>query len=188
MSIALSTTFSSAYAALDFTGMQISFIIAVAQPQLDPVQRIERAEDFFAATNTAIRNGGNMASYSVTHDCVQTPPFESYRDAETYYATLAHECAHWTRHPSRLKRDFGRKRFGDDGYAMEELVAELESAFLSAYLDLTPEPREDHAAYIASWLKVLKKDKRAIFTAASHAQGAVDYLRSLTVPPLLNAM
>ncbi len=62
---------------------------------------------------------------------------------------------------------------------MEELVAELGSAFLSADLDLTPEPREDHAAYIASWLKVLKDDKRAIFTAASHAQRAADYLHGL---------
>ena len=59
---------------------------------------------------------------------------------------------------------------------MEELVAELGAAFLSADLDLTPEPRQDHAAYIASWLKVLHEDKRAIFTAASHAQRAADYL------------
>jgi len=57
------------------------------------------------------------------------PPFESFRDTESYYATLAHEETHWTRHPSRLNRDFGRKRFGDEGYAVEELVAELGSAF-----------------------------------------------------------
>jgi antirestriction protein ArdC len=57
---------------------------------------------------------------------------------------------HWTRHESRLNRDFGRKRFGDEGYAMEELVAELGAVFLSADLDLTPEVRADHAAYIAS--------------------------------------
>jgi antirestriction protein ArdC len=104
------------------------------------------------------------------------PPLESFRDAESYYATLAHECCHWTKHPSRLEREFGRKRWGDEGYAMEELVAELGSAFIAADLDLTPEPREDHAAYIASWLKVLKNDKRAIFTAASHAQRAADFL------------
>ncbi len=86
---------------------------------------------------------------------------------------------HWTRHPKRLERDFGRKRWGDEGYAMEELVAELGSAFLSADLDLTPEVRADHASYIASWLKVLKDDKRAIFTAAAHAQRAADYLNLL---------
>lgn len=159
---------------------------AVAEPQLDSVQRIERAESFFAATKAGIRHGGNMAYYSVTQDYVQMPAFESFRDAESYYATLAHECTHWTRHPSRLEREFGRKRFGDEGYAMEELVAELGSAFLSADLDLTLEPRTDHAAYIASWLKVIKDDKRAIFTAASHAQRAIDYLRSLTVSPLLS--
>ena len=102
--------------------------------------------------------------------------FETFRDAESYYATLAHELTHWTRHPSRLDRSFGRKRFGDEGYAMEELVAELGAAFLSADLGLTPEPREDHAAYIGHWLNVLKNDKRAIFTAASHAQRAADFI------------
>ena len=106
-------------------------------------------------------------------------PLKSFRDSESYYATLAHETTHWTRHPSRLDRDFGRQRFGDHGYAMEELVAELGAAFLSADLDLTPEVREDHAAYIGNWLTVLKSDKRAIFTAASHAQRAADFLHGL---------
>lgn len=87
--------------------------------------------------------------------------------------------SHWTRHPSRLDRDLGRKRWGDEGYAMEELVAELGSAFLAADLRITPEVREDHAAYIGSWLKVLKNDKRAIFTAAAHAQRAADFLQGL---------
>jgi antirestriction protein ArdC len=73
----------------------------------------------------------------------------------------------------------GRKKWGDEGYAMEELVAELGSAFLSADLGLTPEVRDDHAAYIGSWLKVLKEDKRAIFTAAAHAQRAAEFLHSL---------
>ena len=78
------------------------------------------------------------------------PPLESFRDAESYYATLAHECCHWTKHPSRLEREFGRKRWGDEGYAMEELVAELGAAFVCADLALSPELREDHASYIAS--------------------------------------
>ena len=149
---------------------------AKPEPKSDPVPRIARAESFFAATGADIRHGGARAYYSISTDHVQMPPFESFRDAESYYATLAHETTHWTRHPSRLDREFGRKRWGDEGYAMEELVAELGSAFLSADLDLTPELREDHAAYIASWIKVLKDDKRAIFTAASHAQRAVDFL------------
>ena len=86
---------------------------------------------------------------------------------------------HWTRHESRLDRDLGRKRFVYAGYAMEELVAEIGATFLCPDLGITPETRDDHAAYIASWLKVLKDDKWAIFTAASHAQNAADYLHGL---------
>jgi antirestriction protein ArdC len=78
-----------------------------------------------------------------------------------------------------LARDFGTKRFESEGYAIEELVAELGAAFLCADLDLTLEPREDHAAYIANWLDVLKADSRAIFTAATHAQRAADFINGL---------
>lgn len=152
---------------------------AVAEPRLDPAQRNAQADEFFAATRADIRHGGDRAYYAMAEDRVHMPPFESFRDADGYYATLAHELTHWTRHPSRLNREFGRKRWGDEGYAMEELVAELGAAFLSADLDLTPEPHEDHAAYIASWLKVLKNDPRAIFAAASYAQNAADYLAGL---------
>jgi antirestriction protein ArdC len=114
--------------------------LAPAAPRLDPVQRIDHAERFFAATGAAVRYGGDRAYYSISTDHVQMPNFEAFRDAESFYATLAHEQTHWTRHSSRLNREFGRKRFGDEGYAMEELVAELGAAFLSADLDLTPEP------------------------------------------------
>jgi antirestriction protein ArdC len=152
---------------------------APAQPPLEPLQRIARANEFFAATAADIRSGGAMAYYSAGTDHIQMPPFECFRDAESFYASLAHEMTHWTKHPKRLDRDFGRKRFGDEGYAMEELVAELGAAFLSADLDLTPDIREDHAAYIDGWLKVLKKDRRAVFTAASHAQRAADFLNGL---------
>jgi len=110
---------------------------------------------------------------------VQMPPFETFIDPESYYATLAHECTHWTRHPTRLNRDFGRKRWGDAGYAKEELVAELGAAFLCADLGLELTPREDHAAYVENWLQVLQADKRLIFTAAAHAQRAADFLHGL---------
>ena len=148
----------------------------VAEPVLDPVARIDHAERFFAGTGAAVRHGGNQAFYAGGSDHIQMPPFESFRDAESYYATLAHEVTNWTKHPSRLDRDFGRKRWGDAGYAREELVAELGAAFLASDLEITPEVREDHAAYIESWLQVLHNDKRAIFSAAAHAQRAVDYL------------
>lgn len=155
---------------------------AVATPAPDPLPRIARAEAFFASTGATVRHGGNQAYYMIAEDRVQMPPFEAFRDPESYYATLAHELTHWTRHRTRLDRDFGRKSWGDEGYAMEELVAELGAAFLSADLALTPEPRADHAAYIGSWLKVLKDDKRAIFSAAAHAQRAADFLAAFQNP------
>ncbi|MGY2849149.1 antirestriction protein ArdC [Bradyrhizobium sp. USDA 4509] len=144
-----------------------------------PIQRTTHADAFFAATGANIVHGGSRACYVPSTDNIHMPCIDFFRDAISYYATLAHECTHWTGHESRLNRDFGRKRFGDEGYAVEELVAELGGAFLSADLGLTPEVREDHAAYIASWIKVLKNDKRAIFTASSHAQHAADYLHAL---------
>ena len=152
---------------------------APAAPTLDPVARIAHAENFFAATGADIRHGGDRAYFAISADHVQMPPFETFRDAESYYATLAHECTHWTKHETRLNRDFGRKRWGDEGYAAEELVAELGSAFLCADLGLTPEPRADHASYIENWLRVLRNDKRAIFTAAGHAERAAAFLHGL---------
>lgn len=147
--------------------------------QTVPLKRMEQAEEFFANTKADIRTGGNQAYYACEADYIRVPRLECFKDAESHAATIAHELTHWTRHASRLNREFGRKRWGDEGYATEELVAELASAFLCADLCITPEVREDHASYIASWLKVLKDDKRAIFTAASHASKAVDYLHGL---------
>jgi antirestriction protein ArdC len=149
------------------------------QVQLTTVERNARAEAFFASTRADIRYRGDRAFYSCDGDYIQMPVIEAFRDAESFYATLAHESTHWTKHPSRLERDFGRKTWGDEGYAREELVAELGAAFLCADLDLTPQVRDDHASYIASWLTTLKNDKRAIFSAAAHAQRAADYLNSL---------
>jgi antirestriction protein ArdC len=143
------------------------------------VERIARAESFFTATKADIRYGGDRAFYSNDGDYIQMPVIEAFRDPESFYATLAHESTHWTKHPKRLDRSFGRKAWGDEGYAREELVAELASAFLCSDLGITPEVRDDHAAYIASWLQVLKNDKRAIFSAAAHAQKAVDFLHGL---------
>ena len=148
-----------------------------APPEVQP--RIEHVESFVCATGATVAHGGGRAFYSLKEDRVQMPHFAAFRDAPAYYATLIHELTHWTRHPKRLERDFGHKRFGDEGYAMEELVAELGAAFLCADLDLAPEHLEDHAAYIGSWLKALKDDKRAIFAAAAHAQRAADFLHGL---------
>ena len=145
-----------------------------------PLQkRIANADDLISKSKAKIRHGGNQAFYSSMDDFIQLPPFEAFKDPESFYGTACHEIVHWTKHQSRLNRDMGRKRFGDEGYAREELVAELGAAFLCADLAITPEVRDDHADYVGHWLKVLKNDKRAIFQAATHAQKAADYLNNL---------
>jgi antirestriction protein ArdC len=161
---------------------------AKAAPTLDPVARIDHAENFFAALGATIRHGGNRAFYRIAADAIQMPAFESFQDADSYYATLAHECTHWSGSKTRLDRDFGGHRFGSEGYAVEELVAELGAAFLCADLELALEPREDHASYIATWLKVLAADNRAVFTAAAHAQRAVEFInRNATAAAQVNS-
>ncbi len=155
---------------------------AKPEPRFSPIERIEHAETFFRNTKADIRHGGTRAYYAQEPDYIRMPPFEAFDTAESYYATLAHECTHFTKHPSRLARDFGRKTWGDEGYAEEELVAELGAAFLCADLELSLTPREDHAAYVAHWLTVLKNDKRAIFRAAAHAQRAADFLHGVQPP------
>jgi len=143
----------------------------------------EAAEGFVGATGARIEHGSAHACYQQNQDVIEMPNPEWFVDSETstaaesYYAVLLHELTHWTGAEHRLNRKFG-KRFGDQAYAMEELVAELGSAFLCASLGLSSEPREDHAAYVASWLEVLKRDNRAVFTAASMAQEAFGYLYS----------
>jgi antirestriction protein ArdC len=148
---------------------------APASPRLDVSARITRAECFFGATGVTLAHGQPclLPALDRKHRAATLRDFPRRRE---HYATLAHETTHWTAHESRLPRDFGTTRFGSEGYAIEELVAELGAAFLCADLDLAHEPREDHAAYIANWLEVLKSDNRAIFTAASHAQRAADFI------------
>ena len=148
-------------------------------------RRIERAHDFFASTGARVRYGGGEAYYAPGPDHIQMPSEESFPDIVDFYATRAHESVHWTRHPTRLNRDFGRKRWGDEGYAREELVAELGAAFLCADLGLDLRPRRDHADYIGDWLKVLKNDKRLVFQAAAFAQKACDCLHGLQ-PDVVN--
>ena len=146
------------------------------EPKLSHNERIARAEEFFANAGVQVRDGGNRAFYRPdTPEAVYMPGFDQFPDRVDYYSVLAHECTHWTSHVSRCDRQLG-KRFGDEAYAIEELIAELGSAYTMARLELELTPRADHSAYIASWLKVLKSDKRAVFTAASKAQQAADFM------------
>jgi len=128
------------------------------RPTDTPAGRIERADAFVAATDAVIRTGGSRACYIPSLDRIDMPAYASFHDtgtstaAEGYYATLLHELIHWTGPAHRCDRELG-KRFGDHAYAREELIAELGAAFLCADIGITPEPRADHASYIASWLE-----------------------------------
>jgi antirestriction protein ArdC len=160
-------------------GLPATFYPKHAAPEIEPPEkRIESLETFFSQTGAEVYQG-IKAAYSEATDRIEMPPFACFHSPEDYYSTLAHEVTHWTKHPTRLNRDFNRKRFGDEGYAKEELVAELGSCFLAADLGFAPKTLEEHAAYIQSWLQVLQNDKRFIFQAAAHAQKAVEYLGSL---------
>lgn len=147
--------------------------------ELDAVQSGPVLDDavqgFFDRVGARVLHGGDRAYYMPSADVVQLPPVTAFKDTSAYCATRAHELIHWTGHPSRLARESGQ-RFGDEAYAFEELVAELGAAFVCADLGLATEARDDHAAYLQHWLAVLRQDKRAIFTAASHAQRAADFL------------
>ena len=140
--------------------------------------RIATADKFFSALGASIEHGGDRACYMPHLDKIHMPSLAQFRDFSSYYAVLGHEHVHWTGAPNRLERDL-KSRFGTDSYAAEELIAELGSAFLCAHLGISAEPRSDHAAYVAAWLRVLRDDVRAIVTASAKAQEAVDFLVAL---------
>lgn len=160
------------------------YALPVPEAPTTIIEPIDAAEAFVSRTGASIAHGGSRAFYRPSTDSIQLPPREAFigsstsTAAESYYATLLHELTHWTSAETRCNRQLG-KRFGDQAYAMEELVAELGAAFLCADLAITDAPRADHAQYIDTWLQVLKADKKAIFTAASKASQAVTYLASL---------
>jgi antirestriction protein ArdC len=162
-------------------GLPDQYYKSAGRPAMPSVQRIAHADSFFANTGATIRHGGDKAYFAPALDLIQMPPFESFRDAESYTATLAHECVHWTAPAHRVNRDLSRYARDRSERAREELIAELGACFLSADLGIVPElePRADHASYLASWLEVLSNDKRFIFSAAAHAQRAVSYLHGL---------
>lgn len=160
----------SVFNASQVTGFRIPTV-----PKLSEGERIRGAEQVLFGVGANIVHGGASAYYGIDTDTIHVPRFDSFRDAVGYYATLAHELTHWTGAKPRLNRELGT-RFGSDAYAVEELIAEFGAAFLCARFNLSVEPRPDHADYIGDWLRVLKHDKKALFTAASKAQQATDWL------------
>ncbi len=162
-------------------------------PDQDPapppplIDCIARADALIAASGADVREGGHRAFYAPGEDFIMVPDralfvgSETMSATEAFYTTKLHELTHWTGHKSRLARDFSG-RFGSDAYAFEELIAGLGEAYLCADLGVTPQLRDDHAAYVASWLKVMRADNRAIFTAAAQAQKAADFLLAFIDP------
>jgi antirestriction protein ArdC len=151
-------------------------------PRLPESERIAHADAFFAALKIPIVFEGSEACYRPYIDTVFMPPFERFVDAASFYSTLGHECGHAVGHASRLNRDL-TGRFGSAKYAMDEVVCELTSSFVMADLGIAHRPREEHAAYLRSWLPVLKSDPRAIFTAAGKAQQAADWMHAQQPSP-----
>jgi antirestriction protein ArdC len=168
-----------------FNAEQVEGWAPPSAPKPNEVEIREHAETFIAATRADIRYGGDRAFYSVPEDYIGLPHPEQFVATETssatecFYSVHLHELIHWTGAAHRLARVL-RGRFGDDAYAMEELIAEFGAAFLCADLHVANEPRLDHACYVSSWLKVLNRDRNALFTAANKANAAIGYLALLT--------
>jgi antirestriction protein ArdC len=144
----------------------------------NPDGRDSLADEFLAATGADIREGHGEAFYVPSKDFVSMPAFEAFKGADHYYNVAFHELTHWTGHQARLDRDLSH-RFGTQAYAGEELVAELGGAFLCAEFGFDGDVR--NAGYVATWIELLKSDKRAFFTACNRASKAADYLRGLAL-------
>lgn len=140
--------------------------------EFDPEATNPLAEQILTVPD--IKHGGDRAAYMPALDQIRLPSRGDFNTLNEYYTTGYHETAHWTSHESRLNRTLG-KRFGDQAYAFEELVAEIAAAYLGAHTHV-PFDGMQHPEYVQSWLKVLKGDKMAIFTAAGQAQRACDFI------------
>lgn len=166
-----------ARAAYVFNAAQVDGYLPPSLPVLPEIERHESADRLISASGATIHHGGPCACYVPSRDEIHLPPSGAFSNSTAYYGVALHELTHWTGHESRCARDL-RNRFGSEAYAGEELIAELGAAFLCAEVGVAAEPRIDHARYIQSWLRVLKNDKRAIFTAAAKASQAAAYLTS----------
>ena len=137
----------------------------------------EPAEKVIAATGAEIRLGGGRACYHPMDDYIQLPPKESFESPAGFYSVALHELTHWTGHASRLNRLDTLARFGSSRYAVEELVAEMGAAFLTAALGVPNiANQENSVAYLENWLSVLRADSKAIFSASSSATKAADLI------------
>lgn len=145
---------------------------------LNQDQREALADRFIASTGADFREGTGVPCYVPSKDFISMPGFAQFKGKPQFYSTAFHELTHWTGAKHRLDRDF-TGRFGTQAYAAEELVAELGAAFINAEFGF--DNTQSNAAYLANWIMLLKSDSRAIFTAASKASKAAEYLRGLAI-------
>lgn len=172
-----------------FNAHQIDGLPAKFYPEAAAVERTHDltlkplVDQIVAATGANISHGGDMAFYRPSTDSVSMPTIQQFHSYEQYVATLMHELVHWSSHPTRCDRQLG-KRFGDQAYAAEEAIAEMGAATLCDALGIAADHMDDHASYIASWLKILKAEPKAILTFAAKAEQAA----SLIYPALHGAL
>lgn len=164
------------FMAVVFNAAQIDgFPPLEARPTMPEPERHERAEAILANSGADIRHSpGDRAFYRPSTDSITLPERSQFPTGDAYYATALHEVGHWTGHPSRLDRDLSHP-FGSEGYAREELRAEIASLMLGDRLDIGHDP-EQHAAYVGSWIKALKEDPKEIFRAAGDAGRIASYV------------
>ena len=169
-----------------FNEAQVEGLISkeAVDSEVNPVDVLADADAFVSSVGATIIEGGDRALYKPSTDTIHMPDRYRFHGTDTssateaYYAVLLHELVHWSGHDSRLKRNLSGT-FGAMAYAMEELVAEFGAAFLCADLGVSAQPREDHAVYLSSWIRVLKERSRAIVSATSAATAACQFLESL---------
>jgi len=150
---------------------------------VNSIDLIDSVDLFIKGTGVKIVPGS--PAFVPSMNWIHMPPVKTFNTTAGYYATIFHEMIHWAGGKTRLNRDMSG-RFGSEGYAMEELVAEIGSAFLCALFKIDGEVR--HSGYIENWLKVLKSDNKAILNAAAEANKAVTYLLELTEDNELDAV
>ena len=150
---------------------------APARPVRPEWERHAQAETILANSGVPIRHiPGDRAFYRLAEDTITMPERSQFPTGDRYYATALHELGHATGHPSRLARDLAHP-FGSEGYAREELRAEIGSLMLGEQLGIGHDPSQ-HVAYVASWIKALEEDPREVFRAAADAEKIVKLVRS----------
>ena len=162
-------------------GVSVPVTSMPPQHELSPIQRCEEVVAGMPDA-PAIQRGRTKAAYLPTRDTILMPARSAFESAEAYYATLFHELAHATGHARRLARPavMDSVAFGSHAYSKEELVAEMGAAFLCGHTGIEATTLENAAAYIDSWLRVLRGDSRMIVQAATLAQKAADFILGRT--------